>query len=397
MLYGWLRLALIAMLLDDILTLASDSADLLLRRDMYADGDQGHLVRDVLALANADAGDIRHLVFGAERVGKGIRVCGLDRAAIQRFRRFGYDLPVLIEPKLRVAPIFAELDGKPVAALEISDCKNPPYTLRRQITEDMRTGACWVRDGDSIRPARREDLDRMYGRHSAKPSVRVEVGFNGDPTCQEVRLDVPDTSQPPSQRAREQMLSIISAKKAANEMLGVDDTGIARLAHIRIFGPDAPFVQQGMDTIVQQYNHATDEYEDADRYYYFEQQAIRLDLAVRILQDASMQGVVIDLSLPRVPGFTVAERLYPDPQGRRTGIESRLVGYPLVTHLRKHAAVQVSLGTLWPGQVISIFETPLRIRVGPEMRGMKVALNYRVSARDLPEPEQGRLKLIFRR
>lgn len=110
-----------------------------------------------------------------------------------------------------------------------------------------------------------------------------------------------------------------------------------------------------------------------------------------------MQGVVIDLSLPRVPGFTVAERLYPDPQGRRTGIESRLVGYPLVTHLRKHAAVQVSLGTLWPGQVISIFETPLRIRVGPEMRGMKVALNYRVSARDLPEPEQGRLKLIFRR
>ena len=56
-------------------------------------------------------------------------------------------------------------------------------------------------------------------------------------------------------------------------MLGGEDTGLARLAHARIFGADEPFVRRGVDTLVEQYNCTTDEYSDADNYYYYEQQA----------------------------------------------------------------------------------------------------------------------------
>ena len=397
MLSGGRRLTTKTMLLDEILTKNPNSAAMLLRRDMYAEGEQGHLVRDVLALANGATAGSRHLLLGAEQVGDGIQICGLDGDAIRRFRLFGYDLPALIEPELKVVPIMVEVEGKPVAALEISDCNNPPYTLRRQIAEDMRTGACWVRDQGVIRPARREDLDRMYGRGPAEPQMPLQLGFDNDPTCQQLELEVPDASQPPSSRTRERILSVINAKKATNKMLGYDDTGILRLSHVRIFGPDTPFVQHGMDTLVMQYKQANDDLKDEDEYYYFEECAARINLSIQNPQQVSLQGIVVDLSIPKVPGFEVVDRLYSSPEKQMTEMESCLAGYPRVNRSVKHAKVSVCMDTLGPGQMLPLFEMPLRIAVGPEMRGMKVAIKYHITSQDLEDDLQGRLKLVFAR
>ena len=57
----------------------------------------------------------------------------------------------------------------------------------------------------------------------------------------------------------------------------------------------------------------------------------------------------------------------------------------------------MSFGSLLPGQVTDVFEVPLRLRIGPEMRGMKVALKYRLAAGGLREALHGRLKLVFAR
>lgn len=385
------------MLLEDILNQAPESDALLLRRDTYGEDQRAALVRDVLALANAAAGEIRHLLFGAEAADGKVAVHGLDRDAIERFRQLGSDLATLIEPPLRVAPLLAEMQGKRVAALEISDCGNPPYTLRQRITDDMRTGACWVRDLDDVRPARREDLDRIYARRAAQPSLPVEIGLNDDPACLQLRLPVPDSSQPPSQRARDQLLSAINAKKTANRMLGNEDTAMARLAHARIFGADTPFVQRGMDTLIEQYNRAADEYAVADRHYYYEQQAVKLSLAIRNCQPVTLENLQLEFSLPQLSGFVVADRLYGDADGGRTAIESQLAGYPEVSLAPDRATVRVNLEGLAPGQQRPVFETPLRIRVGPEMRGMKVAMKYRLTAAGLNETLHGRLKLVFMR
>ncbi|MGI9330761.1 MAG: ATP-binding protein [Gammaproteobacteria bacterium] len=391
------------MLLKEILSQQTDSAALLLRRDMYADGQQGELVRDVLALANSAAGDTRHLLLGVEESASGVQVCGLDQDAIQRFKLFGHDLPALIEPQLSISPMLVEVSGKPVAVLEISGCDNPPYTLRRRIADDMRTGACWVRDSASIRPARREDLDRMYGgRASAaqseppEPLEPVQLGFDGDAACQALTLDVPDTSKPPSARTRHKLLSAIDAKKTTNKMLGCDDTGMARLSHARIYGIDTPFVPVGMDTLVQKYNDVSDDFDDADRHYYFEQQALKLILSVKNSLQAPLQGVVVDLALPKLKGFEVSDRLYLDADGQSTEMESRLAGYPNVKKNSENVTLRVAPGNLRPGLVQPIFETPLRVAVGPEMRGMKIAIQYRVSSPNLEQPIQGRLKLVFR-
>jgi hypothetical protein len=380
------------MLLDQILSQGPDSPALLLRRDPHPSGDRAALVRDVLAAANADAGPVRYVLFGAEESGSRIRVVGLTPGALDRVRDLVRGLAELIEPPVQLTPLFAEVEGKPVAALEIRGCDDPPYTLRQRVADAMRTGACWVRADGDFRPARREDLERIYARRVVKPPPPVDLGLDRDPCCLQMQLTVPDTSRPPSQRARAQLLSLIDAKRTAEKVLQQDDAGLARL-----FGASEPFVARGVDTLTQQYDYATDQYVDADNHYFYEQQAVQLQLTVRNNQPQTLVGIEVELSLPVVAGFDVADRLYADTAGGRSSIESRLVGYPEVEKAGRRASVRTTLGTLDSGRPQPLFEAPLRIRVGPEMRGMKIAITYLLTARELTEPVTGRLKLVFNR
>jgi hypothetical protein len=385
------------MLLEQVLSRPAGSPGLLLRADVCEADGRAALVRDVLAAANADAGPVRHVVCGVEPVAGRIRVLGLDRDALERFRAFAGGLADLIEPSLELKPVFAEANGGAVAVLQVSGCNDPPYTLRERVSDTMRTGACWVSAGGELRPARREDLDRIYARRNEPTAVSVEIGMNGDPACQQAEFTVPDSSCPPSERARQQLLAAINAKKAAEEVLETEDTGMARLSHARIFGQSVPFVPRGMDTLIQQYNLATDDCADADQFYFYEQQAVRLELTVRNNEQSPLDAVEVELNLPQVPGFEVAERLCPDPDGSRSGIEFALLGYPEVRCMARQAVVRANIGTLPAGRALPLFETPLRLRVGPGMRGMKVAIKYQLTARGLVEPLRGRLKLVFRR
>ena len=172
---------------------------------------------------------------------------------------------------------------------------------------------------------------------------------------------------------------------------------MAKLAHARIFGADEPFIARGVDTLVEQYNCTTDEFSDADNHYYYEVQALKLDFAVRNNQAYALDDVEVELDLPQVPGFQVADRLHFDPADGGSEIESRLAGYPEVHKGTDRATVNVSLGTLQPGVSQSLLEKRLRLHVGPEMSGMKVAIKYRLTAKGLAKPIRGRLKLVFRK
>lgn len=397
MVSGGNRYFRVVMLLEQVLLQPANAPGLMLRAEVYDNDGQAALIKDVLAAANAEGPALRHVLFGVEELAGRIHVLGLAREALDRFRELAQGLGEYIEPTLQLTPVFADANGQAVAALEIGGCSNPPYTVRQRVTEDMRTGACWVQAEGDLRPARREDLERIYARRAASPPVPVEVGLNEDPRCLQIQLTVPDTSQAPSQQARAKLMSAIDAKKTAARMLGGEDTGLARLAHARIFGADEPFVRRGVDTLVEQYNDVTDEYRDADRHYYYEQQAVNLNFTIRNNEVHALEDVQVQLTLPQARGLDLADRLYLDADGGHSAVESRLAGYPEVEKGAGRAAAMIRIGVLSPGEQRQLCDSALRLHVGPEMRGMKVAIKYCLTARGLDEPLKGRLKLVFRR
>jgi hypothetical protein len=307
----------------------------------------------------------------------------------------GRELSGMIEPHLAVTTVVTEIQGRRIAAFEISGCANPPYVLCNAVAAELRTGACWVQDEDGLRPARRADLDRMYQRRGK--SAAVTVGLGEDPDCQQWCMNVPDTSDPPSRRAQRKLTLAIDAKKTAAKLNCDEDTAMARLAHARIFGIDEPYIKRGIETLVQSYNASTDEFRDEDEFYFCEQQAVKLNFAIRNLQVMPLEDASLELILPSVRNFLVSERLYRSPSDPGSLVEQRLMGYPDVQLLDDAVRVQADLGRLEPGRSQTVFETSLRVAVSPSMRGRKVAIKFRLSAKGLEDPVSGRLKIIFNR
>ena len=89
----------------------------------------------------------------------------------------------------------------------------------------------------------------MYATRRQRRGEIVLVGVGEDPRCECKELRVPDASCPPSRVAALKLQAAIAAKKTAKAVIGREDTAMGRLAHARIFGPDVPFRQQGMETL----------------------------------------------------------------------------------------------------------------------------------------------------
>jgi hypothetical protein len=381
--------------LENILKQSADTPNIIFRARVYGIDKQEDLVREVIALANLTHTDTRHIVFGIERQSGFDNVLGLSDDDLQALKIQTRLLAKIIEPEIQLLPIFAQVRGKSIGVLEITACDNPPYVVKDDMSERMRRGECWVLGDSGIRPAVRQDLDRMYAQKGGAGANRVSVGLGDDLSCQVMEILIPDRSQLPSRVAGKKLRQAIQAKRSTRKMLGTDDTGIARLIHARIHGPDIPYNPSGTQTLIQGYHQAQDEHRESDRYYLYEVCAVKLNLIVKNNGSLPLKNAIFELSMPRLNEFDVADCLLSPEGQQRSKQELALLDYPEVKKYSDAIRVRAELGDLSPDKEQAVFECPLRIAVGPEMHAKKIAIRYSLMAEGLQQPVQGRLKLKF--
>ncbi|MGI9292221.1 MAG: AlbA family DNA-binding domain-containing protein [Gammaproteobacteria bacterium] len=389
------------MLLETLLKLPNDSPQLHLRSDVYGKSGAADLLREVMGLANADAGKgSRYILIGVSRDQNGqLEFKGLNKKALAEFQRYPAQVLKYMEPDLKVTPSVADLQGNMVAVLEIPQAVNSPYMMKVDASKELQRGACWTLEGGVFRPAQRADLDRMFSfaiktqEKKADTSV-LRVGQVEDPNNKSISLEIPGKAIPPSIVAAERIKKQIDAKKVV-EQNNVEDTQIGRLMNARLSGSDSDFSGQGVDTLVEQYNAVMERYSSHDYYYYFETQAVRLNLAVVNKGPELLEDVNLMLMLPRAEQFRVSDRLQPEPGNSRSVQESELLGYPKVKIFDKAVQVKASIAELQPDQVVQAFEQDLRIAVDPALAGRTIVAKYSLQAPALEQPETGELLLKF--
>jgi hypothetical protein len=387
------------MLLEKLVRKPADAPKLHRRDAAFGAGNHAHLLREVMGLANESGSGSRHIVFGVEFNDAGeLEFRGITDSTLEEIQGYAELVDRFVEPGLKIEPLYGDVDGNLVAAIEISQCNNPPYVMKMDATRDMRRGDCWVREGGLFRPAQRADLDRMY-RESAQQVTGsganqvVRLGFNGEPTKTSALFDLPDVSRPPSSLEAQRLNSEIKARKEA-QSVNVEDTALARLVHTRLYGDAQPYLEQGMSTLVEGYNVVMDKHADADNYYYFETNAVKMNLGIVNTGHEALENVNVLLILPWVEQFQVAQHLYGPPGKPLTVKESELRGYPLVKQYKSAVQVKQKLDFLEPDQILPVWEQELRIAVRAGMAGKKVAIRYSILADSLEHPIEGRLKLV---
>ena len=389
------------MLLENLLKQSADSPKLHLREAMYGAAGQAVMLQEVMGLANAAGrSGSRHIFFGVKLADEGKhKFKALSKSALNELQTYAAIISKYIEPDLKVAPLYGEIQGYLIGALEITHSSNPPYIIKVDAGRDLRRGDCWVREGGLFRPAQRADLDRMYQSSATTRPVDIDnnimrIGFGDDPNRSRLKLLLPDVSNPPSKLAAGKMENEIDAKKSA-VAVDVADTGMDRLIHARLYGNESTFTQQGIDTMIEGYNAVMERYLDHDNYYNFETNAVRFNLSMVNSGHEALEDISLMLTLPVAEEFKVADRLYPPPGKTRTPKESELLGYPRVKAYNKAVQVKYEIDRLEPDQQIKVFEQDLRIAIQPQLAGKKVRVKCSLHARGFKHPEESRLTLLF--
>ena len=347
------------------------------------------LVKEVVGLANADIEGPRHILFGVNTGGTDDKkLIGIPDDALGELKRAHRLISSLVEPALELAFIFDRINGRLIGALEIDGCDFGPYFVAQDLSDELRRGACWVRRERDLVAVERHELLNGSARSMESPTpvlgvspgeFSLLVGFNQDPYCEFLEVDVPDTSDPPF--AEEYLRGITTDA-------GTDTSDPRNLGTKQ---QDRSEDAEDPDDIGNQIAIA------ATQHYFYEERAVKIALCVRNDSDADVSDVRAELGFPRFPGFDVADRIYTSPFDKRIDGQVDQRGYPNVEYQDDAIFVRATVGDLPARQTQPLIRTPLRLAVGPEALGKKVAMQYVVRTADGRKLDSGRLKIRLSR
>ena len=135
-----------------------------------------------------------------------------------------------------------------------------------------------------------------------------------------------------------------------------------------------------------------------DEYFLYEEHVQKLQLVVYNQGDESIENASVSLVLPNHNSLYVASRL-PKLKKEDRWIErgpAEKASYPAVNLKDDSIHVSSTLGEISTDAPVQVFETPLRLCIGQELRGRKIGIRYSVYGSNLRKPAKGRLKLLFR-
>jgi hypothetical protein len=363
-------------------------------------GTQGlrQFLRDVISMANAAFDGPRLIFTGIETDAKGNRqmnpVSRDDFSGKPSYQSLVADF---IEPPIRIRYKPISVDGKRVGVYEIANCGDKPYMMRADFSEKLRRGDAYIRVDDSaVKMGRRQLQELFEAKFRESVSVEnVEIGFVGEIMHKSMKLDTVDLSQMPSALAAAKLEQLLQMRsKFANSN---SDTVMARLTHARLFGSDNPYKDRSPQDLMEEMAQIRRQHRYEDEHFLYEQNGQDVQLALLNQGDQVIQNASLTLVMPNHNSFYVASSLprtlRDEKWVARPATETSL--YPAVTLKDDSVNVSNTLGDVSTDAPVHVFETPLRICVGTELKNRKLEIRYSLFGSNLRKPARGRLRLLF--
>jgi len=369
------------------------------REEAYGNHGIRRFLKDVLAIANAAVDGPRYIVTGISYDERGNKHAHtIDRDDFSGKPSYHSLVADYIEPPLRVKYQPVTVDGKRVGVYEVSDCQDKPYMMRIDFSENLRRGDAYVRVDTSTVKLGRRQLQEMF-EQKFRESVShesVEVGFPGEIIHKDTQLPTADLSKMPSAIAAGKLKQMLDIRKKFSNTGST--TVMARLTHARLFGSDRPYEDRSAEDLMQEVTDIREKHRTEDDYFLYEKHVQKLQLVVHNQGDDPLENASLSLILPNHNSFYVASRLPKIPkedQWVERGPAAR-ASYPAVNLKDDSIHVSSALGILPTDAPVEVFETPLRVCVGHDLRGRKLGIRYSLFGSNLRSPVKGKLRLIFR-
>jgi hypothetical protein len=382
----------------EIARTATPGAGVQFRKEKYGSDGVCSFLRDVLALANAEVDGARYIIIGADFDSKGRKTThSIDAEDFSGNPSYQSLANEHIEPPIRIGYKPVSIDGKRIGVFEIGDTQDRPYMMRIDYSEKLRRGDAYVRGKSNTMKMGRRQLSELFQKkfRDSVSADDLEIGFAGEIIHKDLTLDCCDLSQLPSAEASNKLNQLIDIQN--NSRRSGSTTLMARLTHARLFGADDPYVARSPDQLMQEMKELRAKYRDDDNHFLFELRGEKVQMVIYNQGNEPIIDASLSLTMPNHNAFYVADSL-PKIKGR-SGFANRspdeISAYPTV--VVKGDSVQISrkIGDIPVGEAIEVFESPLRLCVGNDLKGKRFGVRYRLHAQNLRSPAKGQLKLLF--
>jgi hypothetical protein len=370
------------------------------RKEKYGSDGIRSFLRDVLALANAEAEGARYIIVGADFDSKGRKtVHTIDAEDFSGKPSYQALANEYIEPPIRIRYKPVSIDGKRVGVFEIGDTQDRPYMMRIDYSERLRRGDAYVRSKTNTMKMGRRQLSELFEKkfRDSVSADDLEIGFAGEIIHKDLTLNCCDLSQLPSAEASKKLNQLIDIQ--LNSQQSGSTTVMARLTHARLFGANNPYVDRSPEQLLLEINELRAKYRDHDNHFLFESRGEKVQMVVYNQGNEPIIDASLSLVMPNHNAFYVADSL-PKVKGR-AGFANRspdeIAAYPSVTLKDDSIHINRKIGDIPVGEPLEVFEAPLRLCIGDDLGGKRFGIRYSLHAQNLRSPAKGQLKIMFRR
>ena len=384
--------------LVSIVRSATPSTGTQFRATAYGTAGARDYLRDVLAMANASFEGTRYIIVGADFDKSGHKtITKVDSDDFSGKPSYQALVNEFIEPPVRIRYQPVMFDGNRLGVYEIGDCQDRPYMMRIDYSETLRRGDAFVRTKNAAVKMGRRQLQALFEQkfRESVSATTIEIGFPGEIIHKDQKLPTCDLSDLPSLVAGAKLGQLIKVKRKTK--FSGSATIVSRLTHARLFGSDSPYEDKTPDELAAEIQQIERQYRNQDEQFLYEKNGEKMQLVVYNQGNEPIRDASLSLVMPNHMAFYVASHL-PKLEKNDEFVDrspEEQSGYPSVTLTDDAIQVSEKLGDIPPGQVVEVFDAPLRLCVGNDLKGRKFGIQYSLFAQNLRAPASGKLRLLF--
>lgn len=369
-------------------------------KKMYAD-----LLKDIIAMANADIEGERLIIIGVKHKSNGNREIRpikneefIDSANYQQLVREN------VEPELKIdyAPHYYKKDL--LGLLKIQECYDPPYMLKKDYST-LKKGDCYIRKGSHQPRALRADLDKIYKKKEKRYNFAnsVHLGFSGTDFRQEITLSPIKNIDLPSQRAAKKIRKIIEQKKEQQQKqpnhIEQLSQQLKEAASRSLFGA-TPYEDRSIDTLEKNLANVGETYCEDDMYEILEVQSYRLNFDILNAANEYIQDATALIEIKSNDSFQISDHILEEPSdnsllSKLQSVHNVISNYPKVELIGKVIQITNDVGEVKHLLKSKLFDEDIRLAILKKPESGEIPITIKLYAKNIATPIERKLKILI--
>lgn len=402
--------------LDDIIEFEEESTTLDFKKEQYHKQKYEDMIKDVIAMANAESADVKRIIFGVKQVpGKDNDIVGLDSDIVDQ-AIFENVIQDNVEPNVNFKYFTYSYKEKKIGILEIFQNNNKPYMMKKKY-KNLCKGDAWIRKGSRQSRLIREDLDKIF-EMKRNSILKENVYFGFDESCSKEyifkKTDYKKNQEnKPSLHRKRQLEELLHTHYAKKEKEKSNTPGTSLLntniATFEIFKEkikDRIHIGTSMigtplycteDELKKLIRDVEKDYEESDNYYIFEKLSNKLNFYIENKGTQFLEDVIIKIKFD-AKVFFVSEEIFTKPSSTEFSSILRAIkpvnyNYPDVSKEEGYFVVKQEHEKIRHQAVSEVFLEKLRILTLPNVTTGKSEVTYEINARNLANNIEGTLTI----